>query len=176
MATLSLTYTFADGTTAVAGHVNQNFTDVKNFVNNSVVHKDGSTTMTGQLTLPGSDPSTANHAARKSYVDSAALKRLIGANASMTAAFPGGSVNPQSTQCYWQAASSVVTTNGAGRGSIAFPTAFGTGLLSLVLTNGDGDNVGNNSFHVVAWSNSSFTFYCGVNGSPVRCNWIAIGW
>jgi hypothetical protein len=69
MATASVTNTFVALTTAEAAKVNTNFTDLVSFLNTNVVHKDGSVTMTGQLTLPGSDPSTSNQAARKAYVD-----------------------------------------------------------------------------------------------------------
>lgn len=41
MATLSVTHTFSNGTTADALQVNQNFNDVKSFVESSVVHADG---------------------------------------------------------------------------------------------------------------------------------------
>lgn len=69
MATSSVSYSFVNGTTGDGTQVNQNFTDLVNFLNNQVVHKDGSTTMTGALTLPASDPVSANQAARKAYVD-----------------------------------------------------------------------------------------------------------
>lgn len=69
MATASVSYTFVNGDPNDGPQVSQNFTDLVTFLNNSVVHKDGSTTMTGALVLPASDPVSANQAARKSYVD-----------------------------------------------------------------------------------------------------------
>jgi microcystin-dependent protein len=42
MATLNITNSFSNGTTADALQVNQNFTDVKSFVESNVVHVDGS--------------------------------------------------------------------------------------------------------------------------------------
>lgn len=51
MATASVTYTFVDGTTGDADEVNQNFTDIVNFLNASVVHADGGVPMTGTLDL-----------------------------------------------------------------------------------------------------------------------------
>jgi hypothetical protein len=72
VATASVDYEFSNGTTADADEVNANFTSVLNFLNASVVHADGSVAMSGILSLPASDPSTANQAARKSYVDAKA--------------------------------------------------------------------------------------------------------
>lgn len=65
----SVTYTFTNGATADAGQVNQNFTDLVNYLNTNLMAADGSVAMTGLLSLYGSDPSSSNHATRKSYVD-----------------------------------------------------------------------------------------------------------
>lgn len=46
MGTLAVTNTFIDATAAEAAEVNENFTDVVTFVNDSVVHRDGSKAMT----------------------------------------------------------------------------------------------------------------------------------
>jgi hypothetical protein len=51
MATASVTNTFANSTTADATEVNTNFSDLVTFLNNSVVHLDGSKTLTGTLVL-----------------------------------------------------------------------------------------------------------------------------
>lgn len=51
MATASVTNTFVAGTSAVAAEVNTNFSDLVTFLNNSVIHKDGSKTMTGALDM-----------------------------------------------------------------------------------------------------------------------------
>lgn len=70
MATASVTYSFSGGGNAVASQVNQDFSDVVTFLNNSVLHVDGSKQLTGQLSLTaGTDPTSADHAARKAYVD-----------------------------------------------------------------------------------------------------------
>lgn len=71
MASASVTYSFTAGTAAVAANVNTNFTDLVSFLNNQVVHKDGTVSMTGALTLPG-NPSSALQAATKQYVDALA--------------------------------------------------------------------------------------------------------
>jgi hypothetical protein len=72
MASLTITNTFTAGTEAVASEVNQNFSDVRNFVNSQVVHKDGTNPFTVMPVLPSSSFSsvtTAGHAANKAYVD-----------------------------------------------------------------------------------------------------------
>lgn len=69
MATASVTNTFTTGTPALASKVNENFTDLVDYLNDEAVDKDGTTTMTGLLTLHSTDPTTSNHATRKSYVD-----------------------------------------------------------------------------------------------------------
>lgn len=68
MATASVTHALSNGTTADATQVDTNFTDLVNFLNNSTLHKDGSVSMTGLLTLSG-DPTADSHAVRKRYVD-----------------------------------------------------------------------------------------------------------
>jgi len=57
MATASVTNSFTNGTTADATEVNTNFSDLVTFLNGSVVHLDGSKTMTGAL-LMGSNKIT----------------------------------------------------------------------------------------------------------------------
>lgn len=70
MATATVTYTnFVNGQASDADAVDQNFSDLLAFLNQSVVHVDGTKSMTGILTLPASSPTTDNHAARKKYVD-----------------------------------------------------------------------------------------------------------
>lgn len=89
MATASVTHALSNGTTADASQVATNFTDLVNFLNASTVHKDGAIAMTGALSLVGSDPTTANHATRKSYVDvrdTKAWSRMF--NSSVQSGFP----------------------------------------------------------------------------------------
>lgn len=69
MATLTVTYTFTNGTPAQAAEVNKNFDDTVVFVNGSVVHTDGSKPFTAIPTIPTTDPSTDGHVASKKYVD-----------------------------------------------------------------------------------------------------------
>lgn len=73
MATLTKQWTFAASTTAESAKVNTNFDDIVAFCNGSLVHLDGSKTMTGNLTLNAADPASDNQAARKLYVDKQSL-------------------------------------------------------------------------------------------------------
>lgn len=70
MATCSVTYSFANLTNADATQVNANFTSLVNFINSEVIHRDGAIAFTTIPTLPGTNPTTANQATRKAYVDS----------------------------------------------------------------------------------------------------------
>jgi hypothetical protein len=63
----------------VASQVNQNFTDLVTFLNNSVVHRDGSVALTAALSLAAADPTANDHAARKSYVDNKAATATLSA-------------------------------------------------------------------------------------------------
>ena len=76
MATASVTNTFVAATTAQSAQVNQNYTDVVSFLNNSTAHVDGSKAFTGIPTLPATDPTTDNQATRKIYVDNADASKL----------------------------------------------------------------------------------------------------
>ena len=71
MATLTLPYVFVPGALAKASEVNSNFDAVKDFLEDSIVHRDASRAFTGIPMLPASDPTSDNHAARKGYVDPA---------------------------------------------------------------------------------------------------------
>lgn len=69
MATVNNMNTFNAGEQAIAADVNANFTNLTDFVQDEVVHLDGSRQMTGQLLLENASPTQNNHAARKKYVD-----------------------------------------------------------------------------------------------------------
>ena len=69
MATVSVTYTFTNGTDADADEVNQNFTDLVTFINTDVIHRDASVAFTATPSGPASDPTTDNQLSRKKYVD-----------------------------------------------------------------------------------------------------------
>jgi len=69
VATPAVTNTLANGNTVDADELNENFTDLVDFLDDEVVHVDATKAFTGIPTLPASDPTTANQATRKSYVD-----------------------------------------------------------------------------------------------------------
>lgn len=73
MSALSLTYAIANGTTGDAAPVEQNFTDIVDYVNGSVVRIDGANAMTAELSLVG-DPTADAHAVRKAYMDGAFVR------------------------------------------------------------------------------------------------------
>jgi hypothetical protein len=80
MATLNIQHTFVAGTPAEAQEVNQNFTDVRTFVNTQVVHRDGTNPFTVMPVLPSGSASavtTNAHAANKAYVDSSLLAQRL---------------------------------------------------------------------------------------------------
>ena len=69
MSAATVTYDFVNGTTAVADNVDQNFTDILNYINSNCIVRDGTTQMTGALSLKAStDPTADDHAARRKYV------------------------------------------------------------------------------------------------------------
>lgn len=123
----AVTYTFANSSTADATQVNQNFTDLVNYLNNSVVPKDGSVSMTGLLTLPASDPSTANQATRKAYVD-----------AQVSAAVPTGVVFPWTTA---SAPTGYLLTAGQAVSRTTYAPLFA--VISTVFGAGDGSTTFN---------------------------------
>lgn len=75
MALSSVSYVFVTATAAEADQVNQNFTDLVDFLNNNVLHKDGSKALTGNLDLGSqriinvNTPDAATDAANKAYAD-----------------------------------------------------------------------------------------------------------
>jgi hypothetical protein len=71
MANLIVTNTFVAGTDALAAEVNQNFTDVRTFVNTQVVHRDGTNAFSVAPTMPSAAAAVtvAGHVANKAYVD-----------------------------------------------------------------------------------------------------------
>jgi len=69
MATAAVTYVFANGTNADGTQVNSNFNSVVNFLNTETMQRDASIAFTAIPSLPATDPTTANQAVRKAYVD-----------------------------------------------------------------------------------------------------------
>ena len=83
-----------------------------------------------------------------------------------------------------QAGATVVTTNSSGIGTVTFPTPFPTGLVTVLLTDGDDSATGSDAIVSLrtAPTITSFKFQAiyGPVGEPhvgsMRINWIAIGW
>lgn len=109
MATLVKQFTFVADTPILPNQVNANFDDIVSFLNTNVVHVDGSKAMTAQLELPSADPTTANQATRKSYVDalnSSQATAITNAQNTANAALPSSYING--------GIALNVTSNGAG--------------------------------------------------------------
>lgn len=77
MATVPAMNAFTNGTTIASVDVNENFDNLADFAQNSTIHKDASVAFTGVPSGPATDPSTANHLTRKSYVDKVAPRLLV---------------------------------------------------------------------------------------------------
>lgn len=69
MATPNVTHRFQPNTLAKGGEVNQNFTDIINFIVNNVIQRDGSLSFSAIPSGPDQDPSSDNQFVRKKYVD-----------------------------------------------------------------------------------------------------------
>jgi hypothetical protein len=202
MATFTRTYTFTVGTKAKAAEVNQNFSEISTFLNNSVVHVDGSKAFTGIPTLAtGIDPTTSNHLTRKAYVDAketslttAINQRLKQLNVSGVAV--GTAPTVSSTQ--FKVLAGVATlAAGSGEFTVTFPTTdstagFAGGVVSIVatVTGSSTYEAGtpNAWVRIGAQSKTAFSGIVlqpgsvfGVTGpvpftSTCKVNWIAVGW
>jgi hypothetical protein len=184
MATASVTHTFSTGGTILASQHNTNNSDLVSFLNNETVHKDGSVAMTGLLSLTGTDPSTANQAARKAYVDAGnLLNPRIDSDGTVQA---GVSYISGTHQPWVQGASENLTPNGSGEDTITFPRAFPTGLAAVVVTMGELESGLTFIFKVVTHNLSSCVIRTysdaaaglfGIHTSgTITVNWIALGW
>ena len=101
MATASITNTFVNQTPAEAAEVNENFSDVVSFLNNSVIHTDGTKAMTASFDAGShkivnlATPTTGTDAATKAYADALATSGATAVwtrttNVSISAGDPGG--------------------------------------------------------------------------------------
>lgn len=141
MADIALPNDIANGQDLDATKIEENYTEIESYINTNLVRVDGTVSMTGALTLPASDPTTDNHAARKAYVDSAAgmpigvVQMFAGASAPSSSWLlcKGAAV---SRTTYADLFTLIGTTYGAGDGSTTFnlpnfasrvPIGVGTG-------------------------------------------------
>jgi hypothetical protein len=161
MAAFSIRFTFSPNTTISSAEVNTNFAELKDFVNGQIVHRDGSTALTGLLLGPAQNPTNDNHLVRKAYVD-----WMIGTRLS-TAARPRGAT------VYGRTNSSGYLTFDHGIGSkpvsvVASPRFPETGMAILC------------SVLVTTWNTSTITIRClSATNAPlanldVAASWIAV--
>ena len=124
MATAAVTYTFANGTNADGTQVNSNFTSVVNFLNTEVVQRDASVAFTAIPNLPATDPTTANQAVRKSYVDNYTPAGVItqygGSSAPTGWLLCQGQAISRTNTLYTRLFTAISTTYGAGDGTTTF--------------------------------------------------------
>ena len=189
MTTLSKQYTFSSGAVAESAKVNVNFDDIINYVNGSVVLKDASVAMTGILTLPNSDPTTNNHAARKKYVDD----KVAAVTTSTLSAIAQGSTSSAvvgtlagGEHFKMSVGYNVGSVDGSGDLSVVLSPAFANGVVSVQVTplvGGGTINVLQRAFAVSAITGSSFkvrsynpsTGVSDTTGS-IGVLWVAVGW
>lgn len=140
MATASVPNTFANQTNADALEVNANFTAVVNFLNTEIVHRDAQTAFTAIPVLPATDPTTANQAARKSYVDAILPTGMIvdyaGSAAPSGWLLCDGSAYNRTT--YAALFAVIGTTYGAGDGSTTFNVPDFRGRVAVGAGTGSG--------------------------------------
>lgn len=131
MSTLSKPYTFTAGTYAVASQVNANLDTIYSWINSNAIWADASIAFTAVPVGPNSDPVAPNHLTRKAYVD---------------AQFPHGKVGYYSVVdttgipvIVQPGLNMAVTADVGGNFIHTFPTAFPTGLLSVVAVIAESD-------------------------------------
>lgn len=196
MATFARTYTFAAGNKVKASEVNQNFTDVTTFLNNSVVHVDGSKPFTGIPSIStGTNPTLDNHLARKAYVDAGDLLRVKVPSGGTITTVVGGTPTVGTAQFIVQAGTFSGNTNSSGTldTAVSFPTAFPNGLVALVVTpvyqstrsvfhSVRITSQTKSNFNVDAWELAGTTAFglpynlTPSNAQPIKFNWFAVGW
>ena len=124
MATAAVTYTFANGTNADGTQVNSNFTSVVNFLNTETIQRDASIAFTAIPSLPATDPTTANQAVRKSYVDNYTPAGVItqygGSSAPTGWLLCQGQAISRTNSLYTRLFTAISTTYGAGDGTTTF--------------------------------------------------------
>lgn len=156
MAAASVTHTFVAATTAVASEVNTNFSDVTTFLNNQVLHLDGSKTMTSDLPMGSNkvvsvaEPTVSSDAATKNYVDNATAQLN---DLPTTLNIESGFVN--------------TNTNASGQISVTYSTATtGTGTLQITPFTTSTSVI--DHVQVAQSTTTGFTVTCWSGGSRVN--------
>lgn len=156
MASYTTTYTFTAGTKIKASEANANFANISSFLNDSVMHVDGSRSFTGIPTVTGGAaiaPTADNHLTRKKYVDDQdAVVAGTVTTLSGTVTTLSGTVttNKTASDAAFKKRPSVagddrimkmdevvVTTNSSGEVTVTFAAAFPTAVESVVACNAD---------------------------------------
>lgn len=166
MATASVTNTFVAGTAAEAAEVNTNFTNLVTFLNNSVVHRDGSKAMTANFDA-GSNKivnltagTDATDAVNKTQMDTAITAGLDSRLGS------GGTVVSDTT---------VAVTDGTGIVEISYGVTFASTPI-VIPVNGDATAGGVWAWAIQARGLSSFFLKTNLgSGVSIRVDWIAVG-
>lgn len=184
MGQITKQHDFATGTVANPSEVNQNYDDIISFLNNDVVHRDGSKEFSGIPTLPGVDPSSDNHATRKSYVDR--LLNLAAKVLGRSGSYGGGYGPSATTQL--QVGTVIANTDGAGNHRVNYQFPFPSGTICVLLGNGDGNINGtvgrswpmvqfpDNAGFTAHWVQTQVTPSTSLANQTVRLNYVAFGW
>lgn len=180
MATAAITYTFVANTLITASEANTNFQDLVDFLNQEVVHKDGSVAFTAHASGPASNPTTDNQYSRKAFVDAGDLAR-VKRGADTMAALVGGSTDFTTKQLLFQGGYKEVLTDGNGFTTVTFPTAFPTGLLTFVACGADytdGPCIFSLGAHTAAGADVYIADDTGGprNTETIKFAWLAVGW
>ncbi len=93
----------------------------------------------------------------------------------VTAAVAGSAPGTTSGNFQIQSGTTVVALSGAGGGVVTFPTAFSSGVLSVIVCNGDNGTLVQPSVINGQVSTTGFGFQYNLTGGNVRVNWMAIG-
>lgn len=188
MAQAQVPHRFVDGTAAIAEEVNTNFATLASFLNDALIHKDGSKAMTGHLALTSAAPSQPLHAASKGYVDlkAAEAPQWGGILGSVQVAGPIPPAAPRLRIAGGR--NSTNTLDHEGCITIGFPpNCFPNGVLSLQVT--PLGNIGANAnsvYNARQISNTQFkvqfTQADGAGAGAPRIGmaasvaWLALGW
>lgn len=174
MANYTTTYTFTAGTKIKASEANANFSNIASFLNDSVMHVDGSKSFTGVPTVAGAaavNPTSANQLTRKQYVDDQDTTITTTVTSNKTAADNAFLKRPQFTDDnrIIRAADFTGTTDANGEITVTFRNAantntpFPNSVITVVATSGDVGASGSNAAAVVGIKSKSTTgFVCRV--------------
>jgi len=144
---VTVSYNFQAGTAAIADNVDQNFTDILNWINTNAVHLDATKAFTSVPSGPASDPSSDNQLARKAYVD----RKISSVTSSTRPASPvaGQMIWETDTQrvriwnattSVWQLVSGAQGVSATGTGIIGTSSPTSTITLTYATENYDTDN------------------------------------